>query len=267
MKSYNTLYYLLFVLLIMGAFASMAQNSYGLRILGGVAIVFGLIFLYRFIKSIIKKGRKALVKQIELLSLTILAFLFALRIFHYYFPFIEMVFTTAGLILAFIYGRKMILHYQELGLKNSRLAIIIFIYYLSLFLFIITLVATPILPKYSSFIGAMAFILSIVFFIATFLSPKFLIDGADISVIHQVIGFRDNSIILLSLFFLMSLYIGFTRVGLLPAMYSDDFPQAYFNLVNKAESGEEKPVDGRYRHEEFKKRYDEFLHMSVKKNP
>ncbi len=42
MKSYNTLYYLLTVLLIMGAFASMAQNSYGMQIISVVCIAFGL---------------------------------------------------------------------------------------------------------------------------------------------------------------------------------------------------------------------------------
>ena len=47
MKRDQTFFYFLFVLLVLGAFAAMAQNSYGLKILGAVAIVFGLIFLVR----------------------------------------------------------------------------------------------------------------------------------------------------------------------------------------------------------------------------
>ena len=44
MKNYYTIYYLLVMLLILGAFASMAQNGYGIAIIGGVALTFGLIF-------------------------------------------------------------------------------------------------------------------------------------------------------------------------------------------------------------------------------
>ena len=35
MKSYNSIYYLLAVMLILGGFASMAQNDYGMLILSG----------------------------------------------------------------------------------------------------------------------------------------------------------------------------------------------------------------------------------------
>ncbi len=49
MKKFNTIYYLLFILLVMGAFAAMAQNNYGLNIMGGVAFVFALVFLVEFI--------------------------------------------------------------------------------------------------------------------------------------------------------------------------------------------------------------------------
>ena len=58
MKSYNTIFYLLFVLLIMGAFASMAQNNYGMKILAGVAVAFGIVFLIRFLESFKEKSNK-----------------------------------------------------------------------------------------------------------------------------------------------------------------------------------------------------------------
>jgi hypothetical protein len=53
--------------------------------------------------------------------------------------------------------------------------------------------------------------------------------------------------------------MGLTKVDLIPRMYSDQFPQAYFELVNRAESGEERPVDGAYQHEKFKAAYDRFV--------
>jgi hypothetical protein len=267
MKSYNTIYYLLFVLLILGAFASMAQNSYGLTILGSVAIAFGLVFLIRFIQSFDKDRSKDIFIQAELLCLSVLSFIFALRMFHIYLPYIEILFAGAGLLLAILYGRKMVQGYRMLQPKNSKLAIIILIYYLSILLFIVSLVAAPFLPQFSPYIGILAFILLLGFLIAAFLNREFLIEGSNISVFKQITHFRDRSVILVSLFFFMSLYIGLTRAGILPSMYSDDFPQAYFKLVNKAESGKELPVNGKYRHQEFKERYDDFLKRNIKKNP
>ncbi|MBA2746636.1 MAG: hypothetical protein H0U44_10455, partial [Flavisolibacter sp.] len=58
MKKFNTIYYLLFILLVMGAFASMAQNSYGLKIMGGVAFVFALVFLLEFISVLRTKDKR-----------------------------------------------------------------------------------------------------------------------------------------------------------------------------------------------------------------
>jgi hypothetical protein len=259
MKSYNTIFYLLFVLLIMGAFASMAQNTYGLRILGGVAIVFGFVFLYRFITAASVAGKGRGISGTELICISAIAFLLACRIFHVYFPFLEIAFTLTGLLLAFIYGKKMIQHSGELRQKNSILSIIIFIYYLSLFLCIITLVVFPFLPQYTGYLGIVAFTLLLAFIATALLSWKFMIDGVEMSVFRQVTSYKDNSVLLLSLFFVTFLYIGLVKKDVLPAMYSDDFPQAYFSLVSDAESGKEKPADRKYKHEEFKARYDEFL--------
>ena len=55
MKKLNAIYFFLFILLVMGAFAAMAQNSYGLKIMGGVAFVFGLLFIVEFIVALQRK--------------------------------------------------------------------------------------------------------------------------------------------------------------------------------------------------------------------
>ncbi|HJS55016.1 MAG TPA: hypothetical protein VJ765_10740, partial [Chitinophagaceae bacterium] len=64
---------------------------------------------------------------------------------------------------------------------------------------------------------------------------------------------------IVSFFLLFTLYFGFNRIGLLPGIYSDEYPKAYFELVNKATSKKEKPVDGKYKYEEFMEKYDQFL--------
>jgi hypothetical protein len=264
MKNYNTIYYLLFVLLIMGAFSSMAQNSYGMTILGIVAISFGLVFLQQLILEIGNKYQKDFLTVAETLSLCVLSFIFALRLFHVYFPFSEILFASAGLVLVFVYGRKMALRYQFLKSKKSTLAMVVLVYHASLLLFLVSLVSAPFFPEYNTYIGVAAFVLLLLFLLVGLLGREMVIDGSNMTVFKKVAGFKDRSVILLSLFFIMSLYMGFTRAGIIPDMYSDDFPQAYFKLVSNAEAGKEQPVNGKYRHQEFKQRYDEFLERNIR---
>jgi hypothetical protein len=142
----------------MGAFASMAQNNYGMKILGGVAVAFGIVFFIRFLESFKDNSNKYIKTKAELLCLSLLSFLFSFRIFHLYFPFFEIAFTLAGLVLVYIYASRMIQRAKALQFKNATLAIIIFIYYLSLLMFIVTLVILPFLPQYTNYTGAIAFV-------------------------------------------------------------------------------------------------------------
>jgi glucan phosphoethanolaminetransferase (alkaline phosphatase superfamily) len=108
---------------------------------------------------------------------------------------------------------------RALQFKNATLAIIIFIYYLSLLMFIITLVILPFLPQYTNYTGALAFVFLIGFIMAGMLSHQYLIDGSEVSVYKQVLGYKDNSVILLSLFTLFRA----DKDHILPSIYSDDF--------------------------------------------
>src|SRR5437870_13081400 len=106
MMKYNTLYYLLFVLLILGAFASMAQNSYGLIILGIVAIAFASLFFIQFIESLRKKDPGNIYLPVELGCLFVFSSIFSLRIFYIHFKYIEALFAFTALILVVLYCRK-----------------------------------------------------------------------------------------------------------------------------------------------------------------
>ena len=122
MKKYNPIYYILFILLIMGAFASMAQNSYGIKIMGGVAFAFGLVFLVEFISVLRRNEKKDVYTLIEPLCLCLLSFIFGLRVFYIHFPYIEILFVLAGLVLILIYLRKVILRFRHFRPKNNYLA-------------------------------------------------------------------------------------------------------------------------------------------------
>ena len=99
MKKINPIYFLLFILLIMGAFASMAQNRYGLKLIGGVVFVFALVFLVEFITDLQENGKKDLVALIETGSLFLLLVIAGCRVFYLHFPFIEWLFGAAAALL------------------------------------------------------------------------------------------------------------------------------------------------------------------------
>jgi hypothetical protein len=249
----------------MGAFASMAQNSYGLKIMGAVAFVFGLLFLIEFISALQEKGKKDIYRLIEPACLLILSVIFALRVFYIYFSFVELLFVTAGAVLVLIYTRKMILRYRNMKPKNNMLALLILIFHLSIILFLVSLLIVPFSQKISEITGVIAFILLLIFIITGLFKKDLLVAGEIVSPLKMVTHFKDHSIIIVSLFLLFSLYVGFSKAGLIPGIYSDEFPQAYYKLVDDVASKNEKPADGKYKYEKFKEQYDQFLkHNKIK---
>ena len=64
---------------------------------------------------------------------------------------------------------------------------------------------------------------------------------------------------LAALIVLFSLYFGLNRVGALPAIYSDEYPKAYFELIDQAAAGKEKQENGKYKYQEFLEKYNQFL--------
>lgn len=256
MKS-NLLYYLLFVLLIMGGFASMAQNGYGVTILGIVAVLFSITFLTRL--SVALKQKKDWSLVVESVSLATLSLIMALRIFYIHFVFVEILFGAAGVALIVVYLAKSMKAYASTRHKSMRLTGLTIMLFGSIALYTLSMVSVAFFPPLAEPSGGAAFGLLILFVAGALTTKEILYDGENISVFQFVSGFKDLTIVLISLFFLFTLYMGLTKFDWLPRMYSDEFPQSYFELVQRAESGKEKPVNGKYKHQEFKEKYDQFL--------
>ena len=211
MKKNNPIYFLLFILLVMGAFASMAQNSYGLKIMGGVALVFGLVFISEFISCLRKKDKKDVYTLIEPVCLFILSFIFGLRVFYIHFPFIEWLFGVAGVLLVLVYIRKMILRFRDFQPKNNFLAMLALVFHWSIILFFISLVMVPFAPRIAEVAGIVAFVLLLVFIVAGLLKRKLLVEGENISAFGMIRKFKDYSIIIVSLVLMFSFYIEIGR--------------------------------------------------------
>ena len=259
MKKNNPIYYLLFILLIMGTFASMARNSYGLMIIGGVALAFGLVFLLEFITALVKKEKKDSYALAELAAMILFSIIFGCRVFNIHFPYIEFLFVAAGAWLVLFYIRKLFIRYKRLVDRNKRLAWLGLLFHLSIILFLVSLIIAPFADQKAEWVGMTAFTFFLVFIFGAFVKRDDLVEGNKVTTLQMVTGYRDHSLVLALLFLLFSLFAAFNKAGLLPPIYSDELPQAYFKLVNDASSGKEKPVDGKYKYEEFMGRYEQFL--------
>ena len=259
MKRNNPIYYLLFILLITGTFASMARNSYGIKIIGGVAIAFGQVFLLEFISILVKKEKKDSYSLAELAAMILFSMIFGCRIFNIHFPYIEILFVAAGAWLVLFYIRKLFIRYKRLVDLNRRLAWLGLFFHLSIILFLVSLIIIPFAVQKAEWVGIAAFTFFLVFIIGAFVKRDELVEGNKVTTIQMVTGYKDHSIVLSILFLLFFLFAAFNKAGMLPTIYSDEMPQAYFKLVNDAASGKEKPVDGKYKYKEFMEKYEQFL--------
>jgi hypothetical protein len=265
MKSYNTIYYLLTVLLIMGGFASMAQNDYGMLILSGVSLAFAMIFLVQFIRSFSPGTVSDSSLRLELFALFLLAVLFTLKTFQVYIAFTEWVFVLAALALAFVYFNRMIRHYRQYESKNRILAILVAVFYLAVVFFFLALIMTSFNPAAVKITGGIALILIFGALLFSLFNGNFLVMGEKTTAVKTISGFRDRYFLLISLCILFAIYVGLTGSGVLPKLYSDKYPQAYYQLVNHAETGKEKSMNGRFEYESFRKNYEQFLEKNLKK--
>lgn len=243
----------------MGAFSAMAQNDYGIKILGYVAVAFSLLFVIQFLQLLQKTGNQNLTALLELGSLSVLAIILAMRVYYVRFQFVEVAFGIAGLLLIAVYTGKLLHSWKTLNMQSKTLAILLALFYGSIILYIVSMVTVPFFPPLAEPMGGLAFALLLAFLFFNYLKRSIMLNGDKVTGLSYVLKFKDRSIVLLTLFVLFTAYMGLTKIDILPKMYSDEYPQAYFELVKQAEAGIEKPVNGKYKHEEFKEMYDRFV--------
>lgn len=257
MKRINILYYLLIVWLVLGTFAAMAQNNYGQLILGLVAFGFSLVFIYHTLQQLLLKN-KPFWGIAETVSLAILALVLGMRVFYFYFPFVEILFILAGLGLTVIYGREL---FSD-GLKISWPAPIItklkLGYYGSVVAYLLSLIFMPFFSTLSFGAGVIGtlFVACSAWFVYN--QRTIVVEGEEVNSLRWVSRRKDHSSILLIIFLLFTFYQAMITTTIFPAMYNDEMPQVYYQLIEK-----EGPVINKreqtFTHEEFKRYYDQIV--------
>jgi hypothetical protein len=126
------------------------------------------------------------------------------------------------------------------------------------------MILAPFSMEIAQWVGLAGFVSLLLFITGSLVKRKYLVDGNKVTALQMITGYRDHSIVLAMLFLLFSLFTVLNKAGLLPGIYSDEYPRAYYELVNKAASGKEKPVNGKHQHELFMEQYQLLLkHMKA----
>ena len=259
MKKYILWYYLLFMLLIMGTFASMAQNEYGNVLLGCVAFAFAFLFMLQLLGSTTWPDRDH-VAQLELISLLMLALILGLRVFYLRFPGVEWVYAGAGGLLVVVHLVRMFAHRRMYVRQNGILSWLIVMFHLTVIVYVLSMVLVPFAPAVGRPAGEIAFVFLLVFLVVGYVNRKLSVEGETVSVWRVISRWNDQSVIVVGLFALFTAYLGMTQFDAMPRMHSDEMPSAYFELLQKADS-----EANQQKAESFRQQYDRFvLHQDAR---
>ena len=254
-------YYLVVLCIVVGAFASMAQNDYGITMMGYACIALVISFTNSLIKVIRFEGinKRTLLSIIELVSLIVISSIFSFRVFLIQIPFAEIAFTLSGLLLIIRFTYLIAEIFKTTWNENRILCVFSSFFYLSIIFYTASMVIVIIDPRLSEPLGGTGFALLLLYLAGGLYFRNLFYKGEKFSVLNYLNRFSTKSILMISIYLLFTFYMGLSKFDLIPNLYTGEFPQAYIHLINQAEMGEENPVNGKFKHERFKENYDVFV--------
>jgi hypothetical protein len=262
MKLSQVLQSVLLGLILLGLFATMAQNSYGLTLMGVSCFGLALLFLVQLSWKVIEDSgfeKKDITMLSELLLLSLLLLVFGFRIFYIKLPFSDIIFLIICVLLVLTYISINLNIYKRTRNDNPSLARNSAYFYSSIIIFLISLGSRIIAPSLSSLIGALGFIVAIPFLISLFGRKQYDYSERSVTIFQFIASTGNKSGMLFLFFMLSSIYIGLSNFRIIPNIGNADKPPTYIELVNNAEAGKEKPVNGKFQHEIYKENMDKFL--------
>jgi len=259
MRRYATIYYLLFVLLIMGAFASMAQNAYGLKICGMACLGFALTFFHEIFFTTSTSENRLVAPWIlsaELLFLSAISLVFLFRNFSIDFLFADVLLIASFTSLLLLFSYQAILHLKLAREHPVKLVYLVALYYGAVLFFILSFLAGLMFPGLASSLAIVAILMIVTFGALSMVFKDFTTNEETISIWQYAWQMGNKSAILLIASLLISGYSLLNSAGVLPSFYYGT-PKGYQNLVRVSNTG--KDPEGKEKPREFKERYEGFI--------
>jgi hypothetical protein len=254
--------FLLIGLVAIGAFASMAKNAYGFTFMGvscfGLALLYLVKLGWRLTENNFRPEKHEIVTLTELFLLAVLLILFGCRIFYVYIPGGEYIFIAVCLLLMLVYLFIATQSFNTTVKDNKALAWNMASFYSSLSFFILAMIMRVYI-LWSLFLGVIAVLASLPFIFSVIRQRQIGLSGKTLSLFQLVVTSKNKAGLLFLFFISSALYTGLSQVGVIPEIENLDRPKVYLKLIEGAESGTEKPVGGKYKHEQYKQAMDAFL--------
>jgi len=253
---------LLFALVIIGIFASMAKNAYGFTLMGiacfGLATLYLVQLIWKLIEDYSTLTKNEKLSLAELFFLAIMLTLFGLRAFYIYLPGSKLMFMVVCIFLIIIYLMNALDVFNATRRESRGLTFNMGFFYLSIFFFLASMFIR-VVPLWSIVFGIIGLLLTLPFLFSMLRKQQFEIQGGTVTLFNFVRKSKSKAGLLFIFFISSGVYTGLSQIELIPQIENSDRPKAYIELINNAESGKEKSVDGKYRHEAYKKAMDKFL--------
>ncbi len=232
MKKNIVVYYLLMLLLVMGAFASMALNSYGVALMSYAAAGFGIALLYELILLLPRRAALAALEGsmmgLELFSLSVLCFLYAASGLMISVPLSDKVtyfflVMLAGINIFNLFQTRKQINEGPFGFRMSLL-----LYFIALILLVAAAVFRGNLAMYMSLA---AFSCLVGFLVLGWRAV--IIEGEETSAVQKVQRFRNKSGLQLVGFGLIIAYYSLNTLHMLPPLYFGSMPNGYAKVVTQ----------------------------------
>jgi hypothetical protein len=263
MKISQVLQSVLLGLIVLGLFAIMAQNSYGFKLMGLSYFGLALLYIVRISRTLIEDfsglEKKDIVGISELLLLSFMFSLFGLRSFFINIPFTDLIFLSLCsllLVVYFIIAKRI---FNATINVNPGLARNVIFFYSSILLFILSLGLRFVFSSLSALIGTMGILASLSFIISLLRNKQYSFSGKSLTLLQFVVSSKNKAGMLFLFFLFSAIYLGFSNFRIIPGIENAEKPATYIELRTRAETGNEKPVNGKYEYQIYKEAMDKFL--------
>jgi hypothetical protein len=250
------------MLALVGVFAAMARNGYGFDFIGVACFGLAALFLIQLVWKVVNEYgtllRSDITEMAELLLLSLLMLMFGLRTFYIYIDRADIIFSMVCVFQLALYAWMGYHLFSSMRVENKALALRLIFFYLSLTFFFLSIL-TRTKATLSMTFGLLALLSSIPFFISLAKRERFEIHEKSVTVLTFIIKSKNKAGLLFLFFISSALFTGLSYFKIIPTIENVDRPTAYVELINQAESGNEKPVNGQYQHEKYKEVMDKFL--------
>ena len=267
MRASKTIQFFLLGLIAIGVFASMARNTYGATLIGLACFSLSLLYLAQLILKFAEDysafRRNEIIAVVELLALSVLLILFGCRALYIYLPVGDLIFISVGVLLIITYVVLARVRYSE-NITNKSVAVKLGAYHLSIALFLVSMLIRS-NETWSISFGIADVVLALPFFISVLGQQKFEYQSQSTTLFQIVTSAKNKSGVMFLFFITSSLLVALTYLGITPPLENTTRPKAYIELINKAESGNEKPLNGKFQHEKYREAMEKFLDRHGKK--